>query len=195
MSASEKKRVCLGAVAGAHGVRGEFKIKAFTQTPEMVAAYGPVETEDGRRLTLTVIGNLKNSLVLARAPEIKDRNDAEALKGARLYIERAKLPATEPDEFYLEDLVGLSVFNETGAPLGMVAAVYNFGAGDIIELKNIPDVNGVRLIAFTKENVPAVDLDAGRLVLARGAVDLDETPEDPSANEAYIEAAMRQEDA
>lgn len=196
MTARAKKRVCLGAIAGAHGVKGEVKIKTFTATPEAVAAYGPVETEDGgRRFTLTVIRALKGGLLLARAPEIKSREEAQALKGARLYVDRDKLPATAEDEFYFDDLVGLAAFDETGAALGVVAAVYNFGAGDMIELKGVPGVDGARLVVFTRQNVPAVDVDGGKIVVARAAVDFAAARQDPTAEEAYIEAAIRQEDA
>jgi len=159
MSASSKQRVCLGAFAGAHGVKGETKIKTFTEAPENIVAYGPVETEDGKRcFSLTFIRPLKPGFSLAHAPEILNREDAEGLKGTRLYVDRDRLPAPDEDEFYLNDLVGLKVIDESGAPMGVVNAIYNFGAGDLIELKDIPDVKGLRLVAFTQENVPLVDI-------------------------------------
>lgn len=136
MTENRDKRVCLGAVAGAHGVKGDLRIKSFTDIPENVAAYGPVTSEDGkRRFTLKVIRTQQSSVVIARAAEVADRDDAQSLKGVRLYVERSVLPAPEEDEFYLDDLVGLEAVDETGAPLGRVSAVYNFGAGDLIELK------------------------------------------------------------
>lgn len=205
MNAHQQRRICLGAVAAAHGVRGEVKIKTFTEAPEAVAAYGPVETEDGRRLTLTVVRTLKDGLVLARAQEIKTREGAEALKGARLYVGRERLPAPGADEFYHEDLVGLAAFDDAGAPFGMVSAVYNFGAGDIIELKGVPGADGVRLVAFTRENVPAVDLDNGRIVVAAAVlaevfaddnpIVSDETGEIVSDDLGVDLDAMREEDA
>ncbi|WP_411819140.1 ribosome maturation factor RimM [Hyphococcus formosus] len=171
------KRVCLGAFAGAHGVRGETKVKVFTAEPDGISAYGPVETEDRkRRFTLTVIRQMKGEFVLVRAPEIKSREDAESLKGSRLYIDRDALPAPEEDEFYLDDLVGLRAEDETGAPLGSIKAVYNFGADDMIELTKIPGIKGVRLVPFTKAMVPEVDIAGGRVVVARVAID----PEDPA---------------
>lgn len=204
MSGAGKRRVCLGAVAGARGVSGEFKVRSFTQAPESVAAYGPVETDEGSHLSLTVIRTLGRDLVLARAAEIRSREAAEALKGTRLYVGRAKLPATEEDEFYIEDLVGLSAVDETGAALGAVAAVYNFGAGDVVELKG-PGAGGARMIAFTKENAPTVDLDAGKIVVAAAALIEDSADDGPLVSDetgaivsddlAVDLAAMREEDA
>lgn len=205
MSGAGKGRVCLGAVAGARGVKGEFKIRSFTEAPDGVAAYGPVELEDGSRLSLAVIRALGSDLVLARAPEIRSREAAAALKGSRLYVDRARLPATEEDEFYIEDLVGLSAVDEAGAALGTVSAVYNFGAGDVVELKGAPGAADVRMIAFTKENVPTVDLDAGKIVVAAAAPTEDSADAGPLVSDetgaivsddlAVDLAAMREEDA
>ena len=206
MTRAEKRapnRACLGAFAGAHGVKGDAKIKTFTETPEGIAAYGPVETEDGkRRFTLKIVKVLKDDLVIVRAPEIGSREDAESLKGVRIYVDRAALPPPEEDEFYLDDLVGLKAFDEAGAPLGAVKAVYNFGAGDMLELKDIPGVNGLRLVPFTKAAVPAIDLAAGRIAVARAAIEAqnepaidDETGQIVSDDLGVNLDAMRQEDS
>ena len=180
-----RSRVCLGAFAGAHGVKGDAKIKTFTEEPGGVAAYGPVETEDGARtFTLRVVKILTDGFVIARAPELASREDALSLKGVRLYVDRAKLPApTEEDEFYLDDLVGLAAYDEAGAPLGEVKAVHNFGAGDMLELFKIPGMKGLRLVPFTKEAVPDIDLEAGRVTIARIFVELDDeaAPENDGA--------------
>lgn len=165
------KRICLGAFAGAHGVKGDAKVKSFTEHPESIAAYGPVETEDGeRRFTFELVRVLKPGLVLVRAPEIQSREDAAALSGTRLYIDRARLPEPQEDEFYLDDLVGLAAFDESGAELGSVSAVYNFGAGDILELKDVPGRKGTVMIPFLRATVPQVDIAAGRLAIAAEAL-------------------------
>jgi 16S rRNA processing protein RimM len=165
------KRICLGAFAGAHGVKGDAKIKIFTEEPESIAAYGPVETEDGeRRFTFKLVRVLKPGLILVRAPEIESREDAAALSGVKLYIDRALLPEPEEDEFYLDDLVGLRAFDETGAELGSVSAVYNFGASDILELKDVPGRKGTVMIPFLRETVPDVDLAAGCITVAAEAL-------------------------
>ena len=179
---SGAQRVCLGAFAGAHGVKGAAKIKTFTETPKGVAAYGRVETEDGARsFTLKIVKVLTDGFVIVSAPEIKSREDAQALKGVSLYVNRDVLPAPEEDEFYLDDLVGLKAFDETGAALGEVKAVYNFGAGDVLELTGIPDVKGVRLEPFTTEAVPAVAIAEARITVARDAIELSD--EEPPAGE------------
>ncbi|WP_425410709.1 ribosome maturation factor RimM [Hyphococcus sp.] len=177
---SEKKaspRICIGAFAGAHGVKGDARVKTFTETPKNIAAYGRVESEDGaRRFTLAVMKVLKDSVALVRAPEITSREDAESLKGVRLYIPRAVLPAPDKDEYYLEDLVGLRAETEDGNAAGVVAAVYNFGAGDVLEIGQMPNAKGVRLIPFTKQTTPAVDIPAGRIVIARYALEASGAP-------------------
>jgi len=185
MSDDRKPRICLGAFAGAHGVKGEAKVKAFTEAPEKIAAYGPVETEDGaRKFTPTFVRELKPGFALIRAPEIKSREDAESLKGIRLYVDRGKLPPPDEDEFYLDDLVGLKAIDEAGDAMGVVGAVYDFGAGELIELKDIPEINGVRLVPFTKKNAPAIDLKAGLITIRRDAIDLGNSEEPSIANDA-----------
>ncbi|WDI33001.1 ribosome maturation factor RimM [Hyphococcus flavus] len=167
-SRSADRRICLGAFAGAHGVKGDAKIKSFTDMPKSVATYGPVETEDGsRQFTLTILKELNNAIVLVRAPEIQSREDAESLKGVKLYVFRDALPPPDEDEFYMEDLIGLNAVDELGEELGVIKAVYNFGADDILELANIPGVKGVRLVAFTKDAVPEIALAARRITIAR----------------------------
>ncbi|MBT8472951.1 MAG: ribosome maturation factor RimM [Marinicaulis sp.] len=163
---TKSERVCLGAIAGAHGVRGDFRVKYFTEAPENVAAYGPVETEDASRtFTLKFIREAKGEFAIFRAPEIKSREDAEAFKGARLYVSREVLPKPNEDEFYLDDLVGLKVVTENGEASGEVNAVYNFGAGDLLEIKNVPGRKGLHLIPFTRENAPKVDIAAATIVI------------------------------
>ena len=168
----EEKRICLGAFAGAHGVKGDAIVKTFTEAPENISAYGPVTTEDGARsFTFRFIRHGKPGFAIVTAPEIRSREDAEALKGVRVYVARDALPETDDDEFYLDDLVGLPAFDEKGGAVGAVVAVHNFGAGDIIELGDIPDMRGSRMIPFTKDAVPDVDIAGRRLTIARAALD------------------------
>lgn len=157
-------RVCLGAIAGPHGVRGLVRVRSFTQVPEDIAAYGPLSDESGHtefRLALT--GRAKGAL-LARIEGVTDRDRARALAGTRLYVARAALPEVEEDEtFYHADLIGLDAQDRDGRPLGRVKAVHNFGAGDILELES--DGGGGGLVPFTRAAVPVVDLAAGRVVI------------------------------
>lgn len=159
--------VCVAAVTGAHGVRGAFKLRCFTAEPEGVAAYGPVLDERGRELfSLRILGRTKEGVVVT-TPAIGDRDAAEALRGMRLHVERARLPRPDADEFYHEDLLGLLAVDEAGAPLGRVAAIHNFGAGDVLELAGEGGRSDV--LPFTREVVPVVDVPGGRLVVRRPA--------------------------
>ena len=163
MSQGRDSRVCLGAVAGAYGVRGEARLKPFTANPGDIAAYGPVESEDGaRRFEVTITRRLKGG-VAARLSGVSTREQAEALKGARLYVSRDALPELGDDEeYYHADLIGLAVEDLAGEALGVVAAVWDFGAGDVLEVKR----KGAKsaYLPFTREMAPHVDLAGGRLI-------------------------------
>lgn len=156
-------RVCLGAVTGAHGVRGLVKVKPFTENPDDVAAYGPLEDERGsRRFTLAVAGHHKDT-VIARVEGVTDRDAAEALRGTRLYVARSALPEPEEGEFYHADLIGLAVVTVAGRELGRVTALYDFGAGDLIEYVGADGKPG--MLPFTEAAVPEVDVTGGRIVV------------------------------
>lgn len=161
-SEAGKARVLVGVIAAAHGVRGLLRVKSFTAEPEGVAAYGPVTDESGQRLfRLSLAGKTKGG-ALVRIEGVESRDAAEALKGTRLYVERAALPEIQgEDEFYQADLVGLRVEARDGRSLGRVKAVLNYGAGDVLE---IGDGEASLLLPFTKAAVPVVDIPGGRLV-------------------------------
>jgi len=160
----DQARVCLGAVAGAHGVRGALRVKSFTAEPEDIAAYGPVTDEAGsREFKLRIVGETRGQLVI-KVDGINDRNAAEALKGTRFYVARAALPEPEADEFYHTDLIGLSAEDEAGAALGTVRAVHDHGAGTLIEIRS--NEGAELLVPFTKDTVPLIDIAGGRVVVA-----------------------------
>ena len=165
---SQDTKICLCVFASSHGVRGDIKVKAFTEDPRDIVAYGPLQNQDGtREFNLKVIRVLNNNVVLVSCPEIANREEAQTLSGMKLFIDRDKLPALEEeDEFYLEDLTGLKAIDEQQNSLGIIAAVHNFGAGDLLELQKIPNIKGARLIPFTKEAVPAIDLDGGAVTIS-----------------------------
>lgn len=156
--------LCIGEVTGAVGIRGELKVRPFTAAPESVADYGAVTLwPGGRKLELRFLRQVKGGIAV-RASGIADRNEAEALKGAKLYIERSVLPPEDDaDDFYHADLIGLSVEDEGGAVLGSVRAIYDFGAGDVLEIA--PDKGRTFMVPFTREAVPVVDVAGGRLVV------------------------------
>ncbi len=164
----------MGIVTGAHGVRGLVRVKSFTAAPEAIAAYGPLEDERGaRRLSLELKSALRGVLI-ARVDGVDDRNAAEGLKGTRLYLSRARLPAPGEEEYYHADLVGLAVELRGGGVLGRVRAVHDFGAGDSLEVER-PDGETL-LVPFTEAVVPVVDIAGGRLVVDPPAGLLDNRP-------------------
>jgi 16S rRNA processing protein RimM len=157
------ERILVGAIAGAHGVRGQVRIKSFTDDPADIAAYGPLSDESGqRRFDLEVTGQAKGG-VIARIDGIADRTAAEALRGLRLYVPRAALPATQGDEYYRVDLIGLRAELADGTNFGRVIDVQNYGAGDVLEIER-PD-GATELLPFADRVVPVVDLAAARIVV------------------------------
>lgn len=157
------EKVCVGAIAGSFGVRGEVRLKSFTAIPEDIASYAPVETEDGKRsFTVNITRQIKNGLA-ARMSGIATKEEADALRGTQLFVPRDRLPSLPDDEFYHADLIGLEVTDTGGASLGKVLAVINNGADDLLEL-SAPGQKQTVLLPFTKAVVPTVDLAQGRIV-------------------------------
>ncbi|MGH6989270.1 MAG: ribosome maturation factor RimM, partial [Stellaceae bacterium] len=126
-------RVLLGVITGAHGVRGEVRVKSFAAVPKAIASYGPLEDKTGKRFVLTLKGGIEDRLI-AVIEGVATREAAERLKGAELYVPRDALPPAAEEEFYYADLVGLDVRLSDGAPFGRIAAVQEFGAGDCLEI-------------------------------------------------------------
>ena len=157
------RKVCIGAIAGVHGVRGLVRIKSFTDAPEDVAAYGPVTDAAGARRFIIEAKGMVRGMVLAHIDGVDDRDAADRLRGTELYVDRDVLPAPETDEFYHMDLIGLDVETRDGARLGKVKAVQNYGAGDILEVAR--DDGGIDMLPFTHAVVPEVDLTGRRLVV------------------------------
>ena len=157
--------MCLGAVAGAQGVRGAVRIKSFTAVPEDVAAYGPVEDETGRHRFEIAVEGAARGLVVARISGIGDRTAAEALRGMRLYVARARLPPTaEEEEFYHADLLGLEAVGAAGTVIGRVSGIIPAGGTDVLEIAREAGAAPV-LVPFTRKAVPLVDIAAGRVVV------------------------------
>lgn len=153
--------ILVGAIAGAFGVKGEVRLKSFTAEPGAVADYAPLSTEDGRAFGVRITRPIKGGLA-ARLTGVATREQAEALKGTALYVPRERLPALPHDEFYHADLIGLAVQDPGGAPLGLVRAVHDHGAGDVLEIR--AEGGNSLLLPFTRAVVPTVDLAAGRIV-------------------------------
>ncbi|MGB7267975.1 MAG: ribosome maturation factor RimM [Albidovulum sp.] len=157
-------RICVGAVAGAFGVKGEVRLKSFCAEPAAIADYAPLYNEDGSRsFTVTLTRGLNDGLV-ARLSGITTKEEADALRGLSLFTDREKLPNLPDDEFYHTDLVGLDVLDTSGAAMGTLRAVYNHGAGDILEIF-VPGRKTTLMLPFTKAAVPTVDLTARRIII------------------------------
>ncbi|MBA4489674.1 ribosome maturation factor RimM [Paracoccus sp. S1E-3] len=153
-------KVCVGAIAGAFGVQGEVRLKSFTAEAADIASYGPLSTEDGaRQFTITINRPVAGGLS-ANLSGVSTREQAEALRGVTLWAAREALPSLPDDEFYHADLIGLEVVDTGGRVLGRVKAIYDHGAGDILEVAGPQSL----LLPFTRAVVPTVDLAAGRIV-------------------------------
>lgn len=153
----------MGVVTGARGVKGDIRVKSFTEDPETLGSYAPITDKTGsREYRIKVTGIAKGQLI-TRFKGINDRTAAEKLKGVELYVPRDILPEPEEDEFYFSDLVGLKAVLEDGSDFGRVSAVDNYGAGDVLEISG--KVKGSVLVPFTREMVPVVDLENGRVVI------------------------------
>jgi 16S rRNA processing protein RimM len=157
--------VCLGAIAGAHGVRGEVRVKVFTETPEGLAAYGPLTGSPGGRIfRIRSLRSVKDGAVV-RLDGVEDRDAAEALKGTQLCVTREALgEPDEDDSYYHVDLIGLRAEDESGAVLGTVKAVHDFGAGDMLDIR-LDETGKSVLVPFRRETAPVVDIKGGRIVV------------------------------
>jgi 16S rRNA processing protein RimM len=163
LTGQKNDRVCVAQIGAPHGVRGEVRLWPFTADAMALGEYGVLESEDAtRQFEIETLRPVKAHLV-ARLRGIADRDAAEKLRNVKLFVPRSRLRATEPDEFYHADLMGLPVFDTDDQQLGTVAAVHNFGAGDLLEVQRA--AGGSVLLTFTQAVVPVVDLAAGRIVI------------------------------
>ena len=179
--------ILLGVIGRAHGVHGLVRVTSHTADPATLTSYGPLSdgaaNGAGRRFTLRWVGDgiAEISEVIGGRPvKIADRTAAERLTNTRLFIERARLPEPEPDEFYLADLIGLAAIGVDGAQAGVVSAVHDYGAGASLEITR--DDSGSLLVPFTLECVPDVDIAAGRVtVVPPDEIDVPETRAEAAA--------------
>lgn len=156
--------VCVARIGAAHGVRGAVKLWTFTEDPFAVRHYGPLLSKDGKRQFEVAQAREAKDHLVATFKGVTTRDEAERLNGIELYVAREKLPATDEDEYYHTDLIGLDAVTTDGEPLGRVLAIHNFGAGDIIEIA--PLKGPTMLLPFSNAVVPEVDLACGRVVVA-----------------------------
>jgi len=159
-----EKSVLLAVVIGASGLQGAVRAKIFAASPEALASYGTLRDKEGRTFSITALRPGKTGEAVMSFSGVTTREAAEALKGTELFIARGALPKPGDEEFYHADLIGLEAQDSEGRILGRVAAVHNYGAGDIIEITRADGDNV--LLAFTRETVPTIDIPGGRVVVA-----------------------------
>jgi len=157
-------RVLVGEIGAAQGLKGEVRLRSYTQAPADIAAYGPLQDEAGTRTFEIDHVRVTPKAIIARIKGVTTREGAEALVRTKLYLPRVALPARAEDEWYVADLVGLAAVDGDGAPLGTVVAVHNFGASDIIEIAAAEGDSSL-LVPFTETAVPDVDIGSGRIVV------------------------------
>lgn len=155
--------ICVGAVTGARGIKGDIRIKSFTADPNAIATYGPLYDKTGNLTYALKITGQAKGLLIGRIEGTPDRTAAEKLRGLQFFVPRDSLPEAEEDEFYFSDLIGLRAEDLEGKALGTISSVENYGAGDVLEIVGV--INGGLMLPFTKQAVPRVDIQNGLVVI------------------------------
>ena len=161
---ADNRLIVVGVLKGAHGVRGDVRVRSFTADPDAVFDFGPLLDEAGKVIVTPKSARPAKGHFIVRPKEQKQKEDWDALRGTLLYVPRASLPEADEDEFYIEDLVGLDVYTGGSERAGRIRAVQDFGAGELLEIDLAG--GGSVFVPFTLADVPVVDLAAGRVVLA-----------------------------
>jgi 16S rRNA processing protein RimM len=156
--------VLLAVVIAPHGLKGEVKAKIFTAAPDALLDYRKLHTKSGHVFDVLALRVSKAGEAVLSLQGVASREAAEALKGTELFVTRDALPATDENEFYHADLIGLAAEDAQGTRLGTISAIHNFGAGDVIEIR-LPDGDDI-LLPFDAQSVPTIDIENGRIVVA-----------------------------
>ena len=168
MSKNKASLVCLGVISASRGLKGEVRIKSFTEDPDAISAYGPLCDKSGEQMfDFKVIGLAKGQFI-ARIKGVNDRSAADALRGTELYIKSDALPAPDEDEFYHRDLIGMVAKQISGETVGTIRGVDDYGAGTLLVIETAQerdDLDANVLVPFTRESVPTVDITAGVVVI------------------------------
>lgn len=173
-SAQTDRLIVVGVVKGAHGVRGDVRVKPFTEDPNACFDYGPLLTADGEVLLEPVSARPAKDHFIVKPVKTRQKEEWDALKGTKLYVPREAFDAPDEDEFYIEDLVGLQIVSEAGDPVGRIKAVQDYGAGDLLEIA--PKEGGKSVfVPFSRETTPDIDLETGRVTVVDFATWADES--------------------
>jgi 16S rRNA processing protein RimM len=162
---ASSKQLLMGRIGAAHGIKGEVRIQSFTDDPLALADYGPLATNKPGLIIEIEAARATTNVLVARLKGVRDRTDAEKLNGVELYVDRDKLPPPEAeDDFYHADLIGLDARLRDGSVIGQVTAIPNFGASDLLEVRNARS-GDTFLYPFTKAVVPEVNIAEGFVVI------------------------------
>lgn len=162
-SSTQGNLVAVGIITGAHGIKGQVKIRSYTDTPADMLAYGALLNKEGtKRFEARLDGATANGLIVT-LKDVKDRNAAELLRGVELFVSEGNIPEADGDEFYYEDLIGLETRDTTGVVIGKVTGMFDFGAGDIIELQ-LAATGKKEMFAFTTLSFPEIHHKDGYIV-------------------------------
>ncbi|MFN4225212.1 MAG: ribosome maturation factor RimM [Hyphomonas sp.] len=165
MTRSEKdKLIAVGVLKGAHGVRGEVRVKSLTSAPEALFGYGPLLDEAGAIVLTPESARPGKDHFIVRPKEMRQKEEWDALRGRILHVPRSVLPEVGEGEFYVEDLAGLTVYSTGESPEGRVRAVQNFGSGDLLEIELTGQTSTI-FVPFTQADVPVIDLAGRRIVV------------------------------
>ena len=165
MTDASSARIAVGIFGAPHGVRGEMRLKSYTSDPLAITDYTPLTDQSGqRRFVLKKARTFKYDMLIVTVEGVTDRDAAARLTNLELYASRDVMPEVEEDEFYHADLIGLRALDDSGKDIGIVLAMHNFGAGDIVEVKPL-DGGASLLLPFTKAIVPHVDIQAGTITI------------------------------
>lgn len=161
--ASDRK-ICVGLIAGAHGVRGLVRLRSFTNDPKAVTSYGALTDESGERKFIVRLKDMMKDHFTASVAGVTNRAAAEELRGTRLYVARSKMPKTGKREYYASDLLGLAARDAGGTEIGTVLGVHDHGAGAFLEIGHTRKDSF--MLPFTDAYVPEVDAESGFVTVA-----------------------------
>jgi 16S rRNA processing protein RimM len=156
-----EKKILLAEIGAAHGIKGEVRVKPFGE-PDMLDRYGKLETADGRKFRIKRMRPQKHMLVV-KFEGVNTRDEAEALTGLGLFVDREKLPPPDDNEFYISDLIGMQAINRNGSVIGEIVEVPNFGADDMLEIR--PDKGASFYLPLTSQTVPEIDFESGLITI------------------------------
>ena len=159
----EDRKICVGMISGSHGVRGLLRLRSFTAIPEAISDYAPLTDETGKRRFEIEIKSTAKDFFIVQIEGVKSREDADALRGAKLFVSREKMPKTGKEEYYEADLIGLPVKDKSGNDFGSVRSIHDYGAGVFLEIGTSKE--SAFMLPFRDAFVPKLDLKEGLIVI------------------------------